>query len=693
MHPQALPSPAGASPWHAGELAIQQSVGAVERMDMPGRKFVRSFLLDQHRAFYPLLHFVVLGSVDAQGDAWATLRAGEPGFLHSPDPLTLHVAAARDAADPAEPGLAHGQAVGLLGVDLMTRRRNRLNGTVRRSAQGAAQDGFDIGVVQSFGNCPRYIQNRSFRFVRPAGQPTRAPAVELASLDDRAQALIAQADTFYVASYADGGDGARQVDVSHRGGKPGFVRIDADGTLTIPDFSGNLFFMTLGNFLVNPKAGLLFIDSGTGDMLQMTGEARVILDAPEIAAFEGAERLWTFKPRRIVRRPDALPLRWHMAADGWSAQLQMTGSWADARQRLAAAGLGRQWRPYRVVQAVEESSTIRSLYLEPADGMAQVAPLAGQHLPLRLTLADGSQLLRSYTLSLAPSDGRLRISVKKQGRASRHLHGLQPGDQVEARPPAGSFTADAALRRPAVLLAAGIGITPLLAMLRHIVHEGRRTRSLRPTWLFQAARTHEERAFGAEIAELLKDGHADLHWIRALSQPGPAMAGRDPGYEHAGHIDMALLKATLPWDDYDFYLCGPDAFMQATYDGLRGLNVPDDRIHAEAFGPSALQRHTAGPAAATLPAPAAQPVRILFADSAKEARWKPGDGSLLEVAEARGLEPAFGCRGGSCGDCRARVLQGAVTYVRPPSFAVPAGEALICCAVPAQGTETVHLGL
>jgi predicted pyridoxine 5'-phosphate oxidase superfamily flavin-nucleotide-binding protein len=295
----------------------------------------------------------------------------------------------------AEPGLADGHAVGLLGMDPMTRRRNRLNGTVRRKTGVDGAGAFDISVVQSFGNCPRYIQNRSVRFVRPADGPTQVPAVELASLDQRAQVLIAQADTFYVASYVEGGDGSRQVDVSHRGGKPGFVRIDADGTLTIPDFSGNLFFMTLGNFLVNPKAGLLFIDSETGEMLQMTGEASVILDSPEIAAFEGAERLWTFKPRRIVRRPDALPLRWSMAADGWSPHLQMTGSWADASQRLAAARLGRQWRPFRVAQAVDESSTIRSLYLEPADGMTTVASLAGQHLPLRLTLADGSHLQRT----------------------------------------------------------------------------------------------------------------------------------------------------------------------------------------------------------------------------------------------------------------------------------------------------------
>ena len=129
--------------------------------------------------------------------------------------------------------------------------------------------------------------------------------------------MIAAADAFFVATYADRED-RRQVDVSHRGGKAGFVRIAEDGTLTIPDFNGNLFFSTLGNILLNGKAGLVFIDYASGDMLQMTGDAEVILDSPEIAAFQGAERLWTFRPRRIVRRPGALALRWSFREDGWS---------------------------------------------------------------------------------------------------------------------------------------------------------------------------------------------------------------------------------------------------------------------------------------------------------------------------------------------------------------------------------------
>jgi predicted pyridoxine 5'-phosphate oxidase superfamily flavin-nucleotide-binding protein len=122
--------------------------------------------------------------------------------------------------------------------------------------------------------------------------------------------MVEGADTFFVASYVDRDNGERQVDVSHRGGNAGFVRVGADGVLTIPDFAGNRFFNTLGNILVNSKAGLVFVDFETGDMLQMTGNAEVLLDSPDIATFQGAERLWRFTPEKIVLRPDALPLRW-----------------------------------------------------------------------------------------------------------------------------------------------------------------------------------------------------------------------------------------------------------------------------------------------------------------------------------------------------------------------------------------------
>jgi hypothetical protein len=668
------------SPWHAGELELQRRVGVADRMREVGRRVIRDHMPDQHRAFFAQLPFVVLGAVDRDGDVWATLAAGQPGFLQAPTNRMLRMNTAPDPGDPASAGLHDGAAVGLLGIEPETRRRNRLNGVV--SARTAA--GFNVDVDQSFGNCPQYIQVREFEFTRDPAQWAQAEPVYLDHLSDRARATITAADTFFVASYVDN-DTGRQVDVSHRGGNAGFVRIGEDGVLTIPDFAGNLFFATLGNFLVNPRAGLVFVDFDTGDLLQLTGEATVDLESPEIAAFQGAERLWHFKPRRVVYRAGALPMRWKFEASGWSANSLMTGNWNEAGSRLKAAALANAWRSFKVADIVDESSTIRSFHLEPVDGAGLIPHAAGQHLPIRITLPNCDKpATRTYTLSSGPADGLYRISVKREGLVSKHLHDtLRIGGLIEARAPAGQFTLDALEQRPAVLLAAGVGVTPMIAMLRHIVYEGLRKRRMRPTWLFHSARTLQERAFTDEIDYLASISGGAVHVIRALSDPRGATEGKD--FNVAGRLDAGVLSASLPFNDYDFYLCGPAGFMQSLYDSLRNLNVADSRIHAEAFGPASMQRRRdRGAPAGPVRLPGDKPTPVAFVKSGKEARWSPDSGSLLELAEAHGLTPEFGCRGGSCGTCRTRIVEGEVAYSRAPEFKVPDDEALICCAVPAQ---------
>lgn len=681
--------------WHAGETFLQENLGVAERMRELGQRVIRDYMPDQHREFYAQLPFVVLGSVDSDGDAWATLVCGKPGFMASPTPTTLHIAARADEGDPAAAGLRAGQSIGLLGIELHTRRRNRMNGII-----AALDDEMRVDVDQSFGNCPRYIQLRDFAFTRDPRERGDAPRVRLDGLDAAARALIETSDTFFVASYADR-ESRRQVDVSHRGGKPGFVRIDEDGLLTIPDFDGNLFFNTLGNIVHNGKAGLVFVDFRTGDMLQMSGDAAVILDSPEIAAFEGAQRLWTFRPRRVVQSAGALPLRWSVREQGGSPHTLMTGDWRQAATRLRASQPSTRWRPFAVTRIVDESASIRSFHLEPADGQGAPPHIAGQHLPIRVGLPGGARAIRTYTLSVAPSDGGYRISVKRQGTVSQYLHDrIRAGDVIEAGRPAGQFTMSAASDRPAVLLAGGVGITPLLAMLRHSIHEGRRTGHMRPVVLFYAARSKAERPFDAELSELAAASHGALRLVRVLGDTTGAQEGQD--YDAAGRIDMALLARRLPFDDCDWFLCGPPPFVQALYNGLRGNGVADSRIHAEAFGPASLVRTPDAPGAPASPdparpAPAAGPVPVMFLESATESRWTPGSGSLLELAEACGLDPAFGCRTGSCGSCRTRLLKGAITYTKEPTAAVAADEVLLCCAVPAQQdadrAQAVHLAL
>lgn len=284
-------------PWHAGEIALQSTIGAVERMDEIGRKVIRNYMPDQHRDFFAQLPFAVFGSVDDEGRPWATLRAGEEGFMHSPDPQRLQLALPAEAGDPAQQGLRDGAAVGMLGIELHTRRRNRLNGRLR--ALGG--DSYEIVVGESFGNCPQYIHKRDFRFERSPGEASGLPPHRLPKLDALARELIGRAGTFFVATYSDHND-ERRVDVSHRGGPPGFVQINSAGALLVPDYEGNRFFATLGNILLNSRAGLLFPDFETGGLLQMSGTASVVLD--------GTARHWEFRPQELVWREDALPLRW-----------------------------------------------------------------------------------------------------------------------------------------------------------------------------------------------------------------------------------------------------------------------------------------------------------------------------------------------------------------------------------------------
>lgn len=675
------------SPWHAGELQLQRQAGVVEQMDVVGRKVLRTFLLDQHREFYSQLPFIVIGSVDDDGTPWATIRSGRPGFMHSPNPLTLDVEARSDADDPAEAGMNDGDPIGLVGVDLITRRRNRLNGTVIRSGD----ENFSVAVGQSFGNCPRYIQNRQFSFVRDPARPQRSDVLVSERLDVHERSIIETADTFFVASYVDLDGEGRQVDVSHRGGRPGFVRVDADGGLTVPDFNGNLFFNTLGNFAVNPRAGLLFVDHETGDMLHIAGSVEIILDAPEIAAFEGCERLWRVMPQKVVLRKNALPLRWRFVEDGMSPSAAITGDWRGAASRLNVAGNAKRRRRLRVERTVEESSTIRSLSLVPVDGEALIPHLAGQHLPIRIR--DGKDTIRrSYTISSDPSEGFYRLSVKREGRASTLLHEMREGDEIEALAPAGVFTIDAMERdRPAVLLAAGIGITPLLSMLHHIIQTGDKTGYRRPVWLFRSSRIYAERAFDHEISELVARSEGTVRDVRVLGAPD---AEDDGHFDAAGRMDMMLLKAQLPFGDYDFYLCGPSSFMQSMYDGLRKLDIADSRIHAEAFGPSGMKRDHAVCFSTQTPKPAASAsTRVVFTRSGQEERWEPGSGSLLDLAEQSGLRPPYGCRAGNCGDCRTKIVNGDVSYLSEPSYPRADGEALICCSVPAEGEDELKLDL
>lgn len=308
--------------WHEGERAMQESIGVQAQLADLGPRVLRSFMPDQHRAFFAQLPFLVVGSVDEAGAPWASMVTGEPGFIHSPDPQQLVINAMPMPGDPLRASLHQGERLGLLGIELPTRRRNRMNGAIA----GVTTHGFSVSVEQSFGNCPKYIQSRDYGGHHPA-QPIVVEPVS--AMDAEMRQVIARSDTFFVASYSPDGDGQPAgVDVSHRGGLPGFIKIDDEGVLTIPDFSGNRFFNTLGNLLINPRAGLLFIDFATGDLLQLTGDTEIIFEGADLRDYPGAERLWRFAPRqgRWLRHAFPLETQFHDLSPASIA----AGLWSDA---------------------------------------------------------------------------------------------------------------------------------------------------------------------------------------------------------------------------------------------------------------------------------------------------------------------------------------------------------------------------
>lgn len=293
------------NPFHAGEQSVHERLGIRDKMLVVGQRAIRDFMPEQHQRFFEQLPFVLVGSVDPQGRPWASVLVGRPGFIQSPDSRRLVLRARAIAGDPLAQGLTPGGPLGLLGIELHTRRRNRANGRIAQ----VEPEGFELAVEQSVGNCPKYIQGRELQWVRDPDQLQKPRAVEaLQALDEAAMAQVEEADVLFVASAAPAADGG-QADVSHRGGRPGFVRIEDARTLLVPDFAGNRFFMTLGNLQSNPRAGLLFIDFASGDLLSLSGSTELVWDSAELQAFEGAERGWRLRIEAGWRLRDALPLR------------------------------------------------------------------------------------------------------------------------------------------------------------------------------------------------------------------------------------------------------------------------------------------------------------------------------------------------------------------------------------------------
>ncbi|MFP5195190.1 FAD-binding oxidoreductase [Alcaligenes faecalis] len=389
------------------------------------------------------------------------------------------------------------------------------------------------------------------------------------------------------------------------------------------------------------------------------------------------------------------------------------------------AAANRRFRDYRVLEKLRESDVITSFVLEPVDGV--VPPYQpGQYLVFRLEI-DGQTVLRNYSVSGDPDcTDRLRISVKHEkapaglnvadGVASTWLHQhVQPGDVLNAAGPMGEFVLDESSQRPVVLLSGGVGQTPLLAMLHRLLK-----RSQRKVYVIHACDNSAVHAFADEMRELVAQREGvQLYFCYR----NPTEHDEQAGLHHvAGLITREQLQRWLPLDDYEFYLCGPSAFMQSNYGVLRSLGVARERIHYEFFGPAMVLENTLaddGAASAVQdqvqPAPSSRvdanvleldsPVEavrgaataaedaaqtVTFLPDGRQAQWHEDCPSLLDLAEETGLSPDFNCRAGLCNTCMCTLVSGEVDYFEEPLDPVPEGKVLLCCSRP-RGPVAVEL--
>jgi ferredoxin-NADP reductase/MOSC domain-containing protein YiiM len=437
----------------------------------------------------------------------------------------------------------------------------------------------------------------------------------------------------------------------------------------------------VGIRMENPAMpSLLVAHHRPGFYLRVLEEGPVQAGDAIVKVADGPERLTVAQVDALLYLPNksrALlerALRVPALSEGWQGSFRELLAKPEVDTEPAWTG----FRPLRVAEIRRESASVSSFRLVPTDDkFSNQQATAGQYLTVRLRPdADEPPLVRSYSLSDLPGEHGYRISVKREGTGSRYLHErVKVGDVLDVAAPRGSFVLRPGTR-PVVLISAGVGATPVLAMLHALAREG----DTRPVWWLHGARNRAEHAFADEVDELLAT-LADSHRVVAYSR---AKGAGD--HYLSGRLDLAVLEQTGVPKDADFYLCGPDVFMRDVGAALTARGVAPERVATEAFGAVPVYASgivKAGDRAPHPPdgAPGTGPT-VTFSRSNLAVAWDDTYTNLLDFAEACDVPVGFGCRTGVCHNCESGLLAGDVTYDIDPLEPPPDGRVLACCTRP-----------
>ncbi len=365
-------------------------------------------------------------------------------------------------------------------------------------------------------------------------------------------------------------------------------------------------------------------------------------------------------------------------------QLQVKAAQLQCQESEQAKLLWNGYRKFQIARKQQECDGVWSFRLEPHDRKPLPAFRPGQYLTFQLNCPGRDKpVVRCYSLSDSPKPDSYRVTIKREGppsdkpalppgvASSFFCDQLRDGDILDVKAPSGHFCLDPAQDTPVVLIAGGVGMTPMLSMANALAASG----SKRECWFFFGARNGAEHIHRDELEKLRAHDNIQVHVC--YSRPGPLdQLGRD--YQHAGRVTVELMKQLLPSNNYQFYLCGPGPFMQTITDDLRAWGVPDSAVFFEAFGPATVKKTAAPPPAALTDGPA---VKVIFGKSGKTCEWKPGL-SVLELADAAGIRIEAGCRAGSCGTCVVAIKSGSVEYLQKTEAQPEDGSCLTCICRP-----------
>jgi ferredoxin-NADP reductase len=599
----------GQSLFHQGELTVQALANEADIAQRNG-SVVSQHILKGALPFIAQQHMAIVSSTDENEQIWTSALFGEPGFISAPSDQKVLInpqKMIKQSADPLWRNIVTNSQVGLLIIELSTRRRFRVNGTMLLLEDGQ----FEVTVAQAYPNCPKYIQRRQ-PTLSPDALTYNTPQPILGDmLTDIQLELISSSDSFFVGS----GVNNHHNDSSYRGGAPGFVNIINNQQLLIPDYKGNSMFNTLGNIQSNPKAGLTFIDFKQHKLLQLTGNAKILWhQIDDNNDTGGTKRYWQFDIKHW--QETKLPSGLHWMFFDYSPH--------NPKANVNAKAENINDLVLKVSAIEQKSKNIKLFKLTSANDAILPAFEPGAHLPIELSLPENNKALRHYSIISSSHDNRFYdIAVQQElhgAGGSNYIHEqLRIGQQIKAKAPVNDFSLTSPGKHH-ILIAGGIGITPILSMLKQLVENKESFE------LHYSIKQSTDAAFVEEINNL-SGNNARFYFTQEIQ---------------ATRIDLPIILATERKSSH-VYICGPITMIQAVKDQATKNTWQPDHIHFESFGHSVQKNDKA--------------VEVILKKSGKTIIIDPKE-TLLDGLIAANVSVPFECKRGECGMCSTEYVAG-----------------------------------